>query len=75
MVTINTVFLVGSNYIPCRIWTFIFVIICLILRNKLQKHEVIYIMQIYIYIYIYNVYSLQDIVEAINRKDDEWDKT
>jgi len=41
MVAINTVFLVGSNYvyIPYKISIFIFVIICLILRNKSQKHD------------------------------------
>jgi len=39
MVAINTVFLVGSNCIPYKISIFVFVIICLILRNKSEKHD------------------------------------
>jgi len=55
MVAINTVFLVGSNYIPCTISTFIFVIIRLILRNKSQKLDVIYIMERYVIFDLYKI--------------------
>jgi len=40
MVDINTIFLVGSDYIPYKASIFIFVIICLILRYNSQKHDV-----------------------------------
>jgi len=55
MVAINTVFLVESNYIPCMISIFIFVIISLILINKSQKHDVICIMERYIICTLYKI--------------------